>query len=80
MLRHRCDFSSDMAGLCYYGDVEVAFEIEDAALYFDVLQVVTAFRAKQILLHQFFESWFVFGKFDYQNKQKKFRNNFQILR
>ena len=33
-----------------YGDVEVAFEIENAALHFEVLQMVTALGAEEVLL------------------------------
>lgn len=48
--------------LTQYGNVKVALEIEDAALHFDVLQMMSSFRAEKIFLDQFFKIQFVFGK------------------
>lgn len=67
---------------CTYGDVKIAFEIEDAALKFDVLQVMAAFRAKEIFLHQLFKDWFVFGKLNCVKEKRicyKFINFFRVV-
>lgn len=47
-----------------YGDVEVAFEIENAAFHFDVLQVVAALGAEEIFLHELLEKRLIVGKID----------------
>lgn len=49
----------------YYGDGKVAFEIEDAAVHSEVLEVVTAFWAEEVLLDELFEGRLIFRKLDW---------------
>ena len=47
-----------------YGDVEVAFEIQNAALHFEVLQVVAALGTEEVLLNELLESRLIVWKLD----------------
>lgn len=46
------------------GDGEVASEVDDAARYFDICQIVASNGAEEILLHQFFELVVTAGELD----------------
>ena len=49
------------------GDGEVASEVDDAARYFDICQIVASNGAEEILLHQFFELVVTAGELDWND-------------